>query len=266
MVTEGDVVYVAVAPKEPLDPGVVEKVSATIDKDIFRTRVLLKGPIPRIVGRYSTSQEADSIAEKLRSLGLVAVVCAGSELRRVSKERFRAHAIDLKDGGVTFWDRGGRERRVVGAEALLMLRGALQTQVQKETVKTRTELNLAATVITGGIPITRKVVERTRSESHRSEEFVRLYGWTSSEPMVEILQNDFDYVSLGDKKGFSTLENINILTAELRRSFPAAAFDGRLAKHYTVDVPFPTPQDEIEINSKLIYLCHRAVSGAGPAE
>jgi hypothetical protein len=119
--------------------------------------------------------------------------------------------------------------------------------------------------MTGGIPVIRKVEEKTKDQSRRTEDFVRLYGWTSPEPMVEIFQNDFDYSSLDKKKGFSSLENINIVVAELRSTFPAAVFDGRLTKHFKVDVPFASPQDEIEINSKLIYLCHRAVSGPGPA-
>ena len=260
-----DVVHVAVAPKEPLEPGIVGKVAAIVKKDLHETRLVLGWKIPRIVGHYQSLPAAESVAESLKALGLVAVVCNDSELRQPSSARFRAHTLKLKEGEIAFWDRGRQERVIAAERVFLILKGTVQTQVQSETTRTRTELNLAATVMTGGIPVIRKVEEKTKDQSRRTEDFVRLYGWTSPEPMVEIFQNDFDYSSLDKKKGFSSLENINIVVAELRSTFPAVVFDGRLTGHFKVDMPFSSPQDEIEINSKLIYLCHRAVSGPGPA-
>ena len=263
--SEQAIVYVAVAPKEPLEAGIVEKVAAIVKKDLHETRLILGWKIPRIVGHYQSLPAAESVAESLRALGLVAIVCNGSELRQPSSTRFRAHTLRLEEGEITFWDKGRQERAIAAERVFLILKGTVQTQVQRETTRTRREINMAATVLTGGIPVMRKVVEKTKDQSRRTEDFVRLYGWTSPEPIVEIFQNDFDYSSLDKKKAFSSLENINIVVAELRSTFPAAVFDGRLTKHFKVDVPFASPQDEIEINSKLIYLCHRAVSGPGPA-
>jgi hypothetical protein len=261
------VVHVAVAPKEPLEAGIVEKVAAIVKKDLHETRLVLGWKIPRIVGHYQSLSVAESVAESLKALGLVAIVCHDSEIRQPSSARFRAHTLKLKEGEIAFWDRGRQERVIAAERVFLILKGTVQTQVQRETTRTKTELNLAATVMTGGIPVMRKVKveEKTKDQSRKTEDFVRLYGWTSPEPMVEIFQNDFDYSSLDKKKAFSSLENINIIVAELRSTFPAAVFDARLTRHFKVDVPFTSPQDEIEINSKLIYLCHRAVSGPGPA-
>lgn len=260
-----DVVHVAVAPKEPLEAGVVEKVAAIAKKDLHETRLVLGWKIPRIVGHYQSLPAAESVAESLKALGLVAIVCNDSELRQPSTGRFRAHTLRLGEGEVTFWDKGRQSRVLDATSVFLILKGTLQYRVEKETTRTKAKLDLTATVLTGGVPIMRKVEEKTRDESRKTEDFVRLYGWTSPEPIVEVFQNDFDYSSLDKKKAFSSLENINIVVAELRRTFPAAVFDGRLTGHFKVDVPFATPQDEIEINSKLIYLCHRAVSGPGPA-
>ena len=63
----------------------------------------------------------------------------------------------------------------------------------------------------------------------------------------------------------ASLENLNTLVTELRNRFPGAVFDSRLTEHFGVDVAFATPGDEIEINCKLIYLCHQAVSSPGPS-
>jgi hypothetical protein len=82
---------------------------------------------------------------------------------------------------------------------------------------------------------------------------------------VEILQRSFDYSSLGKKMALSSLENLNIVVTELRDRFPQAVFDGRLTERFRVDLPFATPEDEIEINCKLVYLCYQAVSNPGPS-
>jgi len=259
--SEQAIVYVAIAPKDKLEAGLAEKVAAIIKKDVHETRLVLGGKIPRIVGRYQSLQAAESVAQSLRTLGLVAIMCSDSEIRHPSSVRFRAHTLGLGEGEITFWDKG-RQMRVVDAQsAFLILKAALQSRTAKETTTTKAKLDIAATMLTGGIPIVRNVEERTKDESIETELFVRIYDRTSPEPVVEVLQHNFDYSGLGKKKAFSSLENLNALVTELRSRFPQAVFDGRLTGHFKVDVPFATPEDEVEINCRLIYLYHRAVSG-----
>ncbi len=260
-----DIVHVAIAPTQMLEAGIVERVAAIVNKDLLGTRILLSGKIPRIVGHYQTRRAAESIAQSLRALGLVAIVCNDSELRRPSSVRFRACTLKLGGGEIVFWDKG-RQVRVIEAKSLfLILKGTAQSQTEKETTRTRMKLSLPATALTGGIPIWRKVEEKTKDLSIETEGFVRLYDRISSEPSVEILQRNFNYSFLGTKMGLSSLENLNILVTELRNRCPQAVFDSRLTKRFGVDVPFATPGDEIEVNCKLVYLYHQAVSSLGPS-
>jgi hypothetical protein len=262
--SEQTVVYVAIAPKDKLEAGLAEKVAAIIKKDVHETRLVLGGKIPRIVGRHRSLQTAESIAQSLRSLGLVAIVCNDSELRQPSSVRFRAHTLQLGEGETTFWDKG-RQVRVVGAKSVfLILNGTLESRTGEETTTTKAKLDIAATMLTGGIPIVRNVEEKTSDQSIETESFVRIYDRTSPEPVVEILQRNFDYSGLGKKKAFSSLANMNALVTELRNRFPQAVFDDRLTRHFKVDMPFVTTEDEVEINCKLIYLYHRAVAPPGP--
>lgn len=263
--SEQFIAYVVVAPKENPEAGLAEKVAAIVKTDVYDARLVLGWKIPRIVGHYQSLPAAEAVAQSLRALGLVAILCSNSDLRQPSTGRFRAHTLRLGEGEVVFWDKG-RQSRVLDAKSVfLILKGTLQYTVETETTKTKAKLDLRATVLTGGVPIMRKVEEKTKDESRKTEDVVRLYGWMSPEPIVEVFQNDFDYSSLDKKKAFSSMENINIVVKELRSTFPTAVFDGRLTRRFKVDVPFATPQDEIEINSKLIYLCHRAVNRPGPA-
>ena len=73
-----DIVYIAVAPPDTLEASLVKEVAAIIDKDLYGTRLLLVGKIPRIVSHYQTIPEAESVAQGLRVLGLVVIVCSDS--------------------------------------------------------------------------------------------------------------------------------------------------------------------------------------------
>jgi hypothetical protein len=119
-------------------------------------------------------------------------------------------------------------------------------------------------VLTGGIPIWRRVKEKTQQTCIQNECFVRLYSRLSYEPTVEISQYGFDYSFLGTKMASSALINVSTTVAELRKIFPQAPFDDRLKEHGGVDAPFAEPGDEIEINCKLIYLYYQAVNRPGP--
>jgi hypothetical protein len=257
-----DIVYVAIAPKGAAEAGLAEKVAAILHKDIFGARVLLTSKIPKIAGHFPTIGEAESVAQSLRSLGFQAFVCPNSEIRQPPSARFRAHTLKLEDEKVTFWDRRREAKAIDSGGLFLVIKGAARIRTQEETGTTKTKLNVPALLLTG-IPVVKKVEEKTQKQSIRDELFVRLYDRTSLEPVVEVLQHDFDYSSLGAKKGLSTLENLNIIAAELRNRFPQAIFDARLMGHFRVDVPFATPEEEVEINCRLICLCRRAASGSG---
>jgi len=263
--SEQTTVYVAVAPKDKLEVGLAEKAAAIIKKDLHETGLILGGKIPRIVGRHQSLQAAESVAQSLRSLGLVAIVCSDSDIRHPSSTRFRAHLLQLGDGEITFWDKGRRAKVVDANSVYLILKGVLQSQTEKETTMTKAKLDIAATMLTGGIPIVRNIEEKIKNQSIEMEPFVRIYDRTSSEPVVEMHQRNFDYSGLGKKKAFSSLENLNVIVTELRNRFPQAIFDDRLMAHFRTDVPFATPEDEVEINCSLIYLFHRTVSDPGPA-
>jgi len=58
---EYDMLHVAIAPPDALEASVVERVAAIINKDLYGTRLLLTGKIPRIVSHYQTIQEAGPV-------------------------------------------------------------------------------------------------------------------------------------------------------------------------------------------------------------
>jgi hypothetical protein len=276
--TTSDIVYVTLAPTGTPSQGAVEAVAKILNKDVFAVRAILNGKIPKVAGYYPDMPTAESVAQGLRSLGYPVIICRDSELRQRSPHRFTAYTLQLGERDVTFRDKGGQTRVFEEGSLFLVLRLTARTYAEKQGGASGAaadanatpqntgkgiipgNINVAATLMTG-IPVTKKTKEKPKVQSIQYGEFLRLYDRTSLEPVVEILQSSFDYSSLGDKKALSSSQNMNVIITELKTRFPQAILDSRLTGRFRADVPFATPEDEVEINSRLIYLHHRAGSG-----
>ncbi|MGA9048967.1 MAG: hypothetical protein WB588_08240 [Dehalococcoidia bacterium] len=263
MRSELDLTDVAIAPPDVLKEDLVERIAAVVNKDLYGTRHLLAGNIPRIVARYTKPEDAESVVQSLNAAGVVAFMYKDSELHKPPPARFRAHSLKLGEGKVTFQDNNNREKSVEAGQAFLILQGTTQTYTENESIKTSMKFSLPRTILLGGIPVWRKVKEKTRDVAVQTASFIRLYERTSMDPSIEIMRNDFDYSFLGPRMASSSLLNLNATAAELRQAFPQAAFDDRLAKSLGAGGPFPSPADSIELNYRLIYLYYRAVSSVG---
>ncbi len=257
---EHEIVHIAIAPPDTLGAGLIEKVAAIVNKDLYDTRLLLRGNIPRIITQCQSIPTAESIVQSLRDLGLVAIICEDSELRKPSQS-FVARTMQFGEGEVLIWEKDGQTRRVGPDDVFLMLKGSMPTYTEAESTTTRMKFSLTATLLTGGIPIWRRVREKTRGVSVQDKCFARLYSRGSSEPSVDIIQDYMDYSFLGEKMNYSSLANFGTVIAGLREIFPQAIFDERLMRPFDEHMPPATALSELEVNCKLIYLCHLAASG-----
>jgi len=257
-----DTVHIAVAPPKPLSAELLKKVASLLGKEIVDTRLLLAGEIPRIMVSYPDADAAESMAQRMRDAGLLAFIVKDSELRN-RPAGFRAHTARSREREVIFEDRLGGEVRVGASDATLIIRGRMQSDAQEKTSTTKLKLNVVATVLTGGIPIVRRVAKRSAKESFQAEDFVKIYDRMSSDPRVEIFQNHVDYNFLGPALTPSAAENFNIAVAKLREWFPLAIFDERLTGRHKTDMPASGPTEALDINCKLIYLCHLAIERRG---
>jgi hypothetical protein len=261
-----DVVYVAVVPPKTPGGDLLKTVASLVGKEIFDTRLLLAGEIPRIIASCPNTDTAESMAQGLRDAGLVAFVCRDSELRK-RPAGFVAHSAKFEAKEVIFSDRPGTEVRIGAGHAYLIIRGRMQSATQERTSTTKMKLNVPATVLTGGIPIMRPVTKKATQESFQAEDFVKIFDRSSSDARVEMRQNHVDYTFLGPELNPSTPANFKILVTKLREWFPLAIFDERLTRRFKTDVPAAGPREALEITCRLIYLGHLAseLSEAPPA-
>lgn len=236
----GDIVHVAILPPKEIEADRIQKVASVINADLPGTRVILAGKMPRLIAHYSTMEAAELVAQSLRHLGLTAITCRDTELRKPTHS-FRAHVLKFHQKGIECWDKAGQPTKMDSTDAFLILTGMVEIREETEVTKTSLKLNLPATLLTGGIPIRRKVTEKTTKISVKTDSFVRVYDKKSSDSDVEIRRLDFDYSCLGTKVAASSLANFNTLVARIRDVFPRAIFDDRLAGDFGIDLPSTTP-------------------------
>jgi len=255
-----EVMHIAVAPSTNLDANLVRSVATIIGKSPSQTRLLLAGEVPKVIAHHDSIQAAESIIRNLRNLGLVAIACRDSELHQFP-QTFKAHTLEFREKEVLFRDVAGREKMIIEDNAFLVLVGKIETSMDVETTKQKTKFSLRRTLLMGGIPMWRRVDEKTTTHSIQAEYFARLYERNSPDPGVDILQHHMNYSFLGTKVAVSSFTNFGTVVLGLREVFPQAIFDNRLAKPSVLTTSPSRAWEGIEINCKLIYLFHTMTSG-----
>ncbi|HEX9896636.1 MAG TPA: hypothetical protein VGA85_03125 [Dehalococcoidales bacterium] len=256
--TRFNIVHVALDPPTLLETNLVKQVAAGLNKDVYETRLLLSGKIPKIVAHYDAEEAAEFAVKTLSSLGLVAFTVDDSELHKIatSTGEFIAHSLRVGEKEVSFLARNGATKTINSKDIFMILYGKMRVPITTQETRTTMKLSVPATLITGGIPIWRKSEGSVKGTSFQTEYFVWLYDRFSPEPKIEVFESNFDYGSLGMKIMPSSSKNLEMLVIEIKEKFPEAILDSRLTE-YTPAMQ----EDEIGTVCRLICLCHRARSG-----
>jgi hypothetical protein len=121
-----EVTHVAVTPPSNVADNLVKEVSEIISKDLYATRLLLAGKSPRIIAHFQTFQAAESVAQRLKNLGLAVIICKDSEIHQTSSPIFKAYVLRFNEGEITFQDRSGTVRTIKTENVSLILKGIKQ--------------------------------------------------------------------------------------------------------------------------------------------
>jgi len=244
--------YVAILPTRDTETDLVQKVAPVIGKDIYGTRLLLAGRVPKIVARHDTLEAAELTGHKLREIGLTKIVCEDSELRTEPKF-FWAHSLQIGEKEITFSSMSGQSMKLTPDNAFLIIQGQVEIRETAEVTKTTKKINLPVALRTG-IPVRRNVSEKTTETAVQTEHLLRLYDKDNSDSSVEMRQHDFDYSSALQKVASFSDINFAGLVTRIREAFPLAAFDDRLRGNIGLCLPYTTPWENVNILCKLIYL------------
>jgi hypothetical protein len=249
-----NIIHVAIAPPDKLEADLIVKVAGIIQKDVYGTRFLLMGKIPKIVSHYHDAAEAESVARSLTDLGLEAFTCVDNQLRPSHLKVFNAVTLNFNQNGVTFLNRSGEMVNLAPDDVFLIIKGKEQTYTESGDSVAKLKLSVGKTLLAGGIPIWNKVQEKTASKSRQENLFLRLYDRRMIEPKVEILQQDIDYSFLGKELAYSSLVNFENTVNEIREMFPFALFDNKLMQITSSETPSSSYSNDIDVDCRLLCL------------
>jgi hypothetical protein len=255
--TEQKIVHVALNPPELLGASLVKQVAVILNREVSEARLLLSGRIPKIIAHFDNAETAESVVKNLLSLGLMAFTIDDTELYKPLKSaaEFRAHSLRIEEGQVRFLAQNGAEKIIETHDLFLILYGKMNIPITTKSTQTRMKFSMPATLMTGGIPVWRRSQENVEGVSFQTEYFVRLYDRISSDPEIEVFESSFDYAFLGGEIAPSSSENLRLLVAELRKTFPATIVDSRLTEGTPV-----MQGSEMQNTCKLIFLFRRMES------
>jgi hypothetical protein len=259
MVTN-EIVHLLVAPPQTVETSLVKEAALILQKDPYETRMLLTGKLPKLIAHYPSAVTAETVAQQLKTLGLVALTVNDSALNQFSANGFNARAVEFGEQSVVFRDNANRLLKLETKDVFLIIKGKYQTSSDKPVTTTRLKFNLTATLVTGGIPIWSKVKETSKANSDEPGYFVRIYDRDSLQARVEFFENSFNYSVLGTDIAPSATVNLNMIVTKLRTTFPQALFDDILTQPIGMTESYDKKADVIELNCRLIYLYHRAVN------
>jgi hypothetical protein len=259
-----ETVYIVITPPATLDEKLIKGVADILNKNMYDARLLLTGEIPKIVAHYENMQTAEPVLHTLKELGIETIALNDSVFSQ-PREMFKAYTLAFGKKEVVFVDRSGTEKRVGDNDAFLIIAGKIQTSIESESIITRKKLNITSTLLTGGIPIHKKVKEKTTTHSQETEYFLRLYSRKPLDSFIAISQHDMDYSFLGEKTAMSTRANFITLISTIQELFPQAIFNDSLSKSFGITSSHSRSWDDIEMHCRLIYAYNLVKNGLDPA-
>lgn len=260
---ENELIDIVIAPNDKLSEELTQKVAAIINQDIYRTRILLASKIPRIIAQTTEEYRAKDIISKIESLGFVSYNYKHADLYRTIS-LFKANTLEFTDNNIIFKDKSAQIFSLEEQNVFLILKGILRTSKQSEIITSVKKLNFTATLLTGGIPISRTVKERSSESTTQIEGFIRIFGRNSADPCLEIRQYSFNYSCLGPEMFPSSTQNLNLIARKIAGRFPEAVFEDKSNKSLSPNSAPNYSVENIDIEGKLVYLYYQSINSKKP--
>ena len=190
-----------------------------------RSRVMIPGGGPAVVGCFAEAQAAADCAARLRQQGF-AVLELDAAATESEGTRFAAHQLGVTEAGLAAIDRQGGNLQLPWGAIRLLLRatGILTTTVATTTTEKKFSPGLA--IATGGLMLRKSVKSTSETSSQERQPFLIVYA--PCQPPLVLRQDQMDYSRLGANRQLSREANFTWVCSELRRRAPQAIWDERL--------------------------------------
>jgi hypothetical protein len=229
-----------------------QSLAAALGITVYEARQRLIGGGPSVVASFADPNQARALAAKLNQGGLATLVVDAAPVRS-GTGHFVVRRFEMGEKSLRIEAVDGRSAEVPYAEIELILAG---TRIGEQTeLKTITErkFSLGGTILTGGLPVSKKV---SRQEEVTTEERTRfLYLYAGSRPQVVFRQSGMSYDGFGAAMKMSQELNFAFLTSELRRLSPHAIYDDRLLNRLgqvRLLGPAQNPENNLDLAAEIL--------------
>lgn len=195
---------------------------------VFEARQKISGGGPAVIASYAESRSAETLATNLSQEGVPALVIDTVHVR--SRNRyFAVRRFVLGAQALQVESIDGTSCSIDYAAIELLLDATCSFgQTQTTSTVTERKFSLGKTLLSGGIPMTKKVKQEVTVKVEGRDETLWLYA--RGRETVIFGRSTMNYNGLGDAMQFTRDLNFAKLKNELRQRAPQAVFDDRLLR------------------------------------
>jgi hypothetical protein len=202
-----------------------QALSAVLGITVFEARQRLIGGGPAVAASFADPRQAQALAAKLVQGGFATLVVDAAPTRS-GTGHFVVRRFELGERSLRIESVDGQSAEIAYGEIDLLLSGTrIAGQTESITVTER-KFSLGRTVLSGGLPLTKKVSRQEEVSTEERTKFLFLYA--DNRPQVVLRQSGMTYDGFGAAMKMSRELNFAFLTSELRRLTPEAVYDDRL--------------------------------------
>jgi hypothetical protein len=203
----------------------VQSLAAALGIMPYEMRQRMIGGGPAVVAVFADQQQARTLAVKLMQSG-VATMSIDTDMLRRAAGRFIVRRFELKERSLCIEAGDGQRVEITYGDIDLLLSGTRMVGHSETVTVTERKFSLGKTILSGGIPLTKKVERQEEVTTVDRENILCLYA--GERPPVVFSQSGMSYEGFGAAMKLTRELNFAFLKGELRRLCPAAGFDDRL--------------------------------------
>jgi hypothetical protein len=235
---------VILSPVANLNPKLLRPFCELVGLDRYLGKQRFKSPAPWVVRVFPEQEAAQQFVHELEALGLDAYLLKQSGLKKL-ESKLEVRGLRPREDGWSFLTAAAEEVPVRYAELFLIVRGRIQVQPEREdTEEEPVEVSLGGLIVgapgeaeeKAEDPLVRLKRQARRIKVHpqvrhlrmtfrRQEAEVMDLYLTTSRVGVRVIENEFDFTGLGDRKVPSALLNFITVYRDLLERAPQALHD-----------------------------------------
>jgi hypothetical protein len=233
---------------------VAKAVADTLSILLFEARQKIAGGGPRVLATFADALPAETLAARLSEAGVPALsvdpvsVRSGTPPFSVRRFVLGPEALELESNA------GDACRIDYGTIDLLLAANCSAGQTQTTHTTTERKFSLGKTLLSGGLPMTKKVTTEETLTSIERDETLWLYA--RERGAVVFNRGALDYSGLGDAMQLTRDLNFNRFKTSLRGLAPQARYDDRLlkrAEQVRLIGPSLNPDTDIDLAFEILF-------------